>query len=168
MPFTQGVEGSIPTGGTCPNDFSNPPDQDIRTQCALSWKIVVSEWQSVIAVSLNVGDGIRLIKLEKLYMCMQTHYKHDKDGRTAPCVRGHGSVLQSHLGNIVTRTGLYTHSVSCRTHKLTTACLRIHKLLMQIGQILIKLHRLSFGLTAAQSVMYLLICSLESCKQVSC
>ena len=31
-PCTQGVEGSTPTGGTCPNDFSDPIDQDIRTQ----------------------------------------------------------------------------------------------------------------------------------------
>ena len=67
----QEVEGSTPTGGTCPNDFSNPLDQDIRTQWALSWKLVVSEWRSVIAVSLNVGGGLRLIKLAKLYMCMQ-------------------------------------------------------------------------------------------------
>ena len=39
--FTQGVEVSTPTGGTCPNDFSDPIDQDIRTKYALSWKIVV-------------------------------------------------------------------------------------------------------------------------------
>ena len=65
------VEGSTPTGGTCPNDFSDPIDQDIRTQWALSWQIVVSEWRSVIAVSLNVGGGVRLIKPAKLYMCMQ-------------------------------------------------------------------------------------------------
>ena len=75
---------STPTGGTCPNDFSDPIDQNIRTQCALSWKIVVSEWRSVIAVSLNVSGGVRLIKLAKLYMCTHKHYKHDKDGRTAP------------------------------------------------------------------------------------
>ena len=31
-----GSRGSISTGGTCPNDFSDPIDQDIRTQCALS------------------------------------------------------------------------------------------------------------------------------------
>ena len=31
-PFTQEVEGSTPTGGTSPNDFSDPVDQDIRTQ----------------------------------------------------------------------------------------------------------------------------------------
>ena len=67
----QEVEGSTPTGGTCPNDFSDPIDQDIRTQWALSWKIVVSEWRSVIAVSLNVGGGVRLIKPAKLYMCTQ-------------------------------------------------------------------------------------------------
>ena len=34
----QEVEGSTSTGGTCPNDFSDPIEQDIRTQCALSWK----------------------------------------------------------------------------------------------------------------------------------
>ena len=60
-----------PTRGTRPNDFSDPIDQDIRTQWALSWKIVVSEWRSVIAVSLNVGGGVRLIKPAKLYMCSQ-------------------------------------------------------------------------------------------------
>ena len=48
------------TGGTCPNNFSDPIYQDIRTHCALNWKIVVSEWRSVIAVSLNVGGGVRL------------------------------------------------------------------------------------------------------------
>ena len=42
----------------------------------------------MIAVLLNVGGGVRLIKPAKLYMCMQKHYKHKEDGRTAPgCVR---------------------------------------------------------------------------------
>ena len=80
----QAVEGSTPTGGTCLNDFSDPIDEDICTQCAPSWKIVVSEWLSVIAVSLNFDLGICLIKLVKLYMCMQKYYKHNKYGRTAP------------------------------------------------------------------------------------
>ena len=71
----QEVEGSTPTGGTCPNNFSDPIDQDIRTQWALSWKIVVSEWKSVIAVSLNVRGGVRLIKPANLYMCTQ-NIKH--------------------------------------------------------------------------------------------
>ena len=51
--------------------FSRSIDQDIRTQWALSWKIVVSEWRSVIAVALNVGGGVRLIKPAKLCMCTQ-------------------------------------------------------------------------------------------------
>ena len=65
------VEGSTPTGGTCPNDFSDPIGQDIRTQWALSWKLGVSEWRLGIAVSLNVGGGVRPIKPAKLYMCTQ-------------------------------------------------------------------------------------------------
>ena len=59
----RGSRGFDPTGGTCLNDFSDPIDQDIRTWWALSWL--------VIAVSLNVGGGVRLIKLAKLYTCMQ-------------------------------------------------------------------------------------------------
>ena len=31
-PCTQEAEGSSPTEGTCPNDFSDPVDQEIRTQ----------------------------------------------------------------------------------------------------------------------------------------
>ena len=64
----------------------------------------------MIAVSLNVGGGVRLIKPAKLYMCTQTHHKHDEDGRTAPGVRGHGSVPLSHSENVVTRTGLHTQN----------------------------------------------------------
>ena len=91
--FMQEVDGSIPFRGTYLNDFSDQTDQDIRTQCALSWK-----WRSVNAVSLNVGSGIRLIKPVKVYMCTQTHYKHDEDGHTAPGVCGRGSVPLSHSG----------------------------------------------------------------------
>ena len=58
----------------------------------------------MIAVSLNVGGGARLIKGAKLYLCVQTHYKHDEDGRTAPGVRGKGSVPLNHSGNVVTHT----------------------------------------------------------------
>ena len=103
MLFTQEVEGSTTTCGTCPNDFSDPTDQDICTQCALSWKIVVSEWGSVIAVSLNVSGGFRLIKLATLYMSMQKHYKHNQNGCTVPGVPCHGSLLLSHLGKVITR-----------------------------------------------------------------
>ena len=37
-PFTSEVESSTPTGGTCPNDFSDLIDPDIRTRYAFSWK----------------------------------------------------------------------------------------------------------------------------------
>ena len=57
----------------------------------------------MIAVLLNVGGGVRFIKAAKLYMCTQKHYKHDKDGRLAPGVRGNGSVPLSHSGNVDTR-----------------------------------------------------------------
>ena len=70
-------------------------------------EIVVSEWRSVIAVSLNVGGGVRLIKPAKLYMCTQKYYKHE-DGRTAPGVCGNGSIPQSYSGNVVTRIGIHT------------------------------------------------------------
>ena len=124
-PCMQVVEGSTPTGGTSPNDFSDRIDRDIRTQWALSWKIVVSEWRSVIAVSLNDGGGVRLIKPAKLYTCTQKHYKHNEDGRTAPGVCGNGSVPLSHSGNVVTKIGIHTHchhkhirtSLSCSHNK---------------------------------------------------
>ena len=64
----------------------------------------------MIAVSLNVGGGVRLIKPAKLYICTQTHYKHNEDGRTAPGVCGNGSVPLSHSGNVVTRIGTHTHT----------------------------------------------------------
>ena len=107
--FAVQVKGSTSIGGTCPNDFSDPIDQDIRTQCTLSWKIVVSEWRSVIVVSLNVGGGIHLIKPAKLYICTQTHYTHDEDGRTPPDVCSNGIVPLSHSRNVVTRIGLHTY-----------------------------------------------------------
>ena len=100
----QEVDGSIPFSGKYPNDFSDQTDQDIRTQCALSWN-----WRSVNAVSLNVGSGIRLIKPAKAYMCTQTHYKHDEDGHTALGVcRKCNSVPLSHSGltgiNLISKT----------------------------------------------------------------
>ena len=57
----------------------------------------------LIAVSLSVGGGVRLIKPAKLYA--NTLQKHNEDGRTAPGVYGNGSVPLSHSGNEI---GLYT------------------------------------------------------------
>ena len=62
----------------------------------------------MIAVSLNVGGGVRLIKPAKLYICTQKHYKHNEDGRTAPGVCGNGSVPLSHSENVATRIGIHT------------------------------------------------------------
>ena len=93
----QEVEGSTPTGGTCPNDFSDPMDQDIRTQWALSWKIVVSEWRPPYQTDKTVHVHAK-------------HYKHDEDGRTAPGVCGNGSVPLSHSGNVVKRIEIHTHT----------------------------------------------------------
>ena len=63
----------------------------------------------MIAVSLNVGGGVHLIKPAKLYMCMQKHYKHNEDRQMASGVCGNGSVPLSHFGNVVTRNGIYTY-----------------------------------------------------------
>ena len=38
-------------------------------------------------------------------------YKHNEDGRTAPGVCDNGSVPLSHSGNVVTRTGIHTHTL---------------------------------------------------------
>ena len=37
-------------------------------------------------------------------------YKNNANGRTAPVVCGNGSVPLSHLGNVVTRVGIHTHT----------------------------------------------------------
>ena len=76
--------------------------QDIHTQCALSWEKVVSEWQSVIAVSLKVSSGVRLFKWANCTSARKTQDKH-----TVPDVCGHGFILLSHSGNVFTRIGIY-------------------------------------------------------------
>ena len=48
------------------------------------------------------------------------HYKHNKDGRTAPGVCGNGSVPLSHSGNVVTRIGIHTHTCTGRFLKIST------------------------------------------------
>ena len=56
----------------------------------------------MIAGSLKFGSGFRLIKLAKLVVCMQNHYKL---GCMATDEPGHGSVLLSHSENVVMRIG---------------------------------------------------------------
>ena len=72
-------------------------------------KIVVSEWRLVIAVSLDVDGGVRLIKTVKTVHVHAKHYKHNEEGRTAPGVCGNGSILLSHLGTLL-RELEYTHT----------------------------------------------------------
>ena len=83
----QEVKGSTPTGGTCLNNFSDLVRlQYPYTVCPeldnSGSKVVV-----VIAVSLNIGGGVCLIKLAKLYMCMQKYYKHKRtDAQWGVCM----------------------------------------------------------------------------------
>ena len=65
----------------------------------------------MIAVSLNVGGGVRLIKPAKLCICTQNTTTHKEDGRTAPGKCGNCSVPLSHSGNVVTRIGIHTLSL---------------------------------------------------------
>ena len=62
----------------------------------------------MIAVSLNVGGGVRLIKTGKTVHVHAKRYKHNEDGHTAPGVCGNGSVPLSHSGTSL-RALEYTH-----------------------------------------------------------
>ena len=61
---------------------------------------MVSEWRPVIAVSLHVGGGSALSNGKTLHVNAK-HYRHNKDGHTAPGFYGHGSVPLNHSGNVV-------------------------------------------------------------------
>ena len=102
-PCTQGVEGSTATGGTCPNDFSDPIDQDIR--------IPLSSELENCGIRVAVGDCSVTERRRwrppyqtgKTVHVHEKHYKYNEDGRTAPGVCGNGFVPLSHCGNVVTR-----------------------------------------------------------------
>ena len=64
----------------------------------------------MVAVSLNVGGGVRLIKPAKLFMGTQNTTNTRTDGLTELGVCGNGSVRLSHSGNVVTRIGIHTHT----------------------------------------------------------
>ena len=98
-PCTQEVEGSTPTGGTWPNDLSDLIDQDIRTQWALELE---NSGIRVTVGDCSVTERRRWrppYQTGKTVHLHATHYKHNKDGRTAPGVCGNGSVPLSHSGN---------------------------------------------------------------------
>ena len=98
--------------GHISEDFSDPIDQDIRTQWALSWKIVTEcrRW----CPPYQTGKTVHVLA---------KRYKHNEDGRTAPGVCGNGSVPLSHSGNVVTRIHTHTHieNVQSRTTRLVTS-----------------------------------------------
>ena len=96
----QEVEGSTPTGSTCPNCFSDLIDQDIRSELE----------NSGIRVAVDDCSVTERRRWRPPYQTGKTvhvhakHYKHNEDGRTAPGVCGNGSVPLSHSGNVVTKT----------------------------------------------------------------
>ena len=53
-----------------------------------------------VAVGDNSVTECRQTKWQ-LYICMQKHYKHNKDGCRVPGVCGHGSLV----GNVIMRNG---------------------------------------------------------------
>ena len=105
----QEVEGSTPTGGTCPNDFfrSNRPGYPHPVSSELE--------NSGIRVAVGDCSVTERRRWRPPYQTGKTvhvhakHYKHNEDGRTAPGVCGNGSVPLSHSGNVVTRIGTHTH-----------------------------------------------------------
>ena len=70
----------------------------------------------MIAVSLNIGDGVCLIKPAK-------HYKHNEEGRTVPGVCGNGLEPLSHTGNVVTRIVIHTHTHTVKISLIEWVCL---------------------------------------------
>ena len=105
----QEVEGSTPTGGTCPNDF-------FRSN-RLGYPHPVSSELENSGIRVAVGDCsvTERRRWRPPYQTGKTvhvhakHYRHNEDGRTAPDVCGNGSVPLSHSGNVVTRIGTHTH-----------------------------------------------------------
>ena len=109
-PCTQEIEGSTPTGGTCPNYFfrSNRP----------GYPHPVSSELENSGIRVAVGD---CSDTERRRWCppyqtgktVHVHakqYEHNEDGRTVPGVCGNSSVPLSHSGNVVTRIGIHTHT----------------------------------------------------------
>ena len=115
----QEVEGSTPTGGTCPNNFfrSNRPGYPHPVSSELE--------NSDIRVAVGDCSVTERRRWRPPYQTGKTvhvhakHYKHNEDGRTAPGVCGNGSVPLSHSGNVVTRIGIHTH-----THTLVRLTIR--------------------------------------------
>ena len=92
-PFTQEVESSTPT---CPSDFcrSSRPGYPHPVCSELEHSGI-----RVAVGDYSVTESRRWrqpYQTDKLYMCTQKHYKLNEDGRTAPGVRGNGSIPLGH------------------------------------------------------------------------
>ena len=106
----QVVEGSTPTGGTCPNDFSRSNRPGYPHPVSSELEI------STCSISVAVGDCsvTECRRWRPPYQTRKTvhvhakHYKHNEDERTAPDVCVNGFVLLNHLGNVVTRIGIHS------------------------------------------------------------
>ena len=128
--------GSTPTGGTCPNDFSNRPGYPHPVSSELE--------NSGIRVAVGDCSVTERRRWRPPYQTGKTvhvhakHYKHNEDGRTAPGVCGNGSVPLSHSGNVVTRIGIHTHTHthSCSFYQTTSYSSRHVYLKIKIIQIL--------------------------------
>ena len=107
----QEVEGSTPTGGTYPNDFSDPhPVSSVLENSGI--RVAVSD------CSVTERRRWRLpYQTGKTVHVHAKHYKHNKDRCTAPGVCGNGSVSLSHSGNVVTRTVIHTHKTLIKCEK---------------------------------------------------
>ena len=107
----QEVEGSTPTGGTCPNDFfrSNRPGYPHPVSSELE--------NSCIRVAVGDCSVTERRRWRPPYQTGKTvhvhakHFRHNEDGRTAPGVCGNGSVPLSHSENVVTRIGTQTKKI---------------------------------------------------------
>ena len=110
LALTQEIEGSNPTGGTCPNDFfrSNRPGYPHPVSSELE-----SSGIRVAVGDCSVSERRRWrppYQTGKTVHVHAKHYKHNEDGRTALGVCGSGTVPLSQSGNVVTRIGIHTYT----------------------------------------------------------
>ena len=119
----QEVEGSTPTGGTCPHPVSSELENSgIRVaggHCSVTER---RRWRPPYQTGKTVHVHAK-------------HYKHNEDGRTAPGVCGNGSVPQSHSGNVVTRIGIHTHTHT-HTHTHFNRTITLENLVNAVGRLL--------------------------------
>ena len=121
-PCMQEVEGSTPTGGHLSEQFfrSNRPGYPHPVSSELE--------NSGIRVAIGNCSATERQRWRPPYQTGKTvhvqakHYKHNEDVHMAPGVCSNGSVPLSHSGNIVTRIGIHTHTLSALVHVYMGNC----------------------------------------------